>query len=136
MGSTSSMPSNRAIPLSRSRLWRAKCLDHGVDHLMRFGLAYSLMRRTEGSRGDLDGLQYHGTHRPGLLPKKPLRCCGPVTALAEDVVHGRLACALSRVIESSPRGCSTIHTRCALLHWRWSAGTPLCEVADAVIEAL
>src|SRR2546427_11321769 len=104
MGSRSSMPSNRVIPLYQSRLWRAKRLDHGVGHPMRLGLAHGLTRWTEGHRGDLDGLQYRGTHRPLLLRTTLLRCCGPVTALEEEGVPVRQAWALSRVTASSSCG--------------------------------
>src|SRR5713226_1267146 len=69
--------------------------------LVLFGLAHSSPRRTERCRGYLDRCQNGGKHRPGLLPEKPLRCCRPIRACQQEVVHCREACTLSGVVKSA-----------------------------------
>ncbi len=67
---------------------------------MSFSLTRYSLWRTERRRGDLNGFQYRGKHGPGLLPEKPLRGCGPVRALEQEVVDGRQAFTLAGVVEA------------------------------------
>jgi len=65
-------------------------------------LARGSLWRTEGSRRYLDCSKYGRKHRPGFLPKKPLRRGRPVRTREEKVVHGGEACTLAGVVKSAP----------------------------------
>jgi len=64
-------------------------------------LARGASRWTEGSRRYLDGLQYRGKHRPGLLPEKALRRSRAVRTREQEVMYGGEARTLSGVVQSS-----------------------------------
>jgi hypothetical protein len=64
-------------------------------------LAHGASRWTEGSRRYLDGRQYRGKHRPGLLPEKSLRRSRAVRTCEQEVVHRGEARTLSGVLQSS-----------------------------------
>jgi len=66
-----------------------------------FSLSRYASRRTEGRRGELDGRQDGGKHRPGLLPEKPFRCRGPICPREEEVMDRGQTCPLTGMIETS-----------------------------------
>jgi hypothetical protein len=76
-------------------------LDHRVGHPIPFDLAHCSAWRTKGRRWYVNGFQYGGKHRSGLLPEKPLRCRRSVRAFEQEVVNGRQAFTLPGIIESA-----------------------------------